>query len=325
MLLTTSFLEGNRLAFFILVISATIVICFIVHPVFVYLKDEKDLRRFPAPSVAGISNWWMFYVQYQTSRSKHVHAAHDRLGSVVRIQPNHVSFSDPGAIADIYSFQSGMMKDEFYETFSGNDFRGINEHSITNTRDRLVHARKRKLLSSSFAHKNIAHMDSVMHEVLVSLVAAFDKICSDGPPNYPDAPKPAFINLYKWVNLFTYDAIGEIAFGKTFSFLETGEDIATCEAGDGKVYTTHVIPTFQESSYYDVLVATWAPLIHKLKKYVRAIAGKTHSMADRDIGGRGSWKALRKGLFSWTSLTPRCERGCVMARLEITATSLRTS
>jgi hypothetical protein len=238
----------------------------VIRPVFIYFKDDKGLRKFPAPTIAGISNWWMFYVQSKAARSKYVHAAHEKLGPVVRIQPNHVSFTTPKAISDIYSFQSGMMKDEFYETFSGEDFSGHNEHSITNTRDRLVHARKRKFLSSAFALKSVVNVDPIVHTVILKLTAIFDDFCTQGPPKYADAPKPGFINLYKWINLFTYDAIGEIAFGQSFRFLDMGDDLATAETGDGKQYKTHIIPTFQGSSYYDVLVATWPNLINQLKK-----------------------------------------------------------
>jgi hypothetical protein len=238
----------------------------IVRPVFIYLKDEKGLRKFPAPSLAGITNWWMFYVQRQFARTKYVHEAHQKLGPVVRIQPNHVSFTDPRAIPDIYDFKSGMMKDEFYETFSGEDFSGHNERSITNTRDRAVHARKRKFLSSAFALKSVVNVDPIGHTVILKLTEKFDNFCKYGPPKYAEAPKDGLINLYKWVNLFTYDAIGEIAFGHSFNFLDMGDDIATAETGEGKQYTTHVIPTFQNSSTYDVLVACWAPLIHTLKK-----------------------------------------------------------
>lgn len=254
----------------LLAISTLLIFYLLVKPLYTYFRDAKGLRRFPSASpLAGISNLWLAYVQSRTSRSKHVHAAHQKHGKIVRIQPNHLSFTEPKAITDIYSFQSGMMKDEFYETFSGEDFSGVNEHSITNTRDRLVHARKRKFIAAAFAQKYIVGADPIVHRVLGKLVTTMDGFCKhDNPATYPDAPKPGFINLYKWINLFTYDAIGEIAFGQSFNFLDQGDDLATAETGDGKQYQCHVIPTFQNSSYYDVLVASWAPWVGLLKKYV---------------------------------------------------------
>lgn len=248
-------------------ILAISLLCFaIVRPLYIYFKDEKGLRKFHAPAFAGISNWWLFYVQRKLARTRFVHAAHAEYGPVVRIQPNHLSFTSPQAVTDIYSFQSGMMKDEHYETFSGEDFSGKNERSITNTRDRLVHARKRKFLSSAFAQRNVVNFDSIVHAVILQLTSRFDSFCDNGPPAYPGSPKPGFLNLYKWINLFTYDAIGEIAFGQSFGFLEMGDDLATAETGDGKQYQTHVITTFQGSSEYDMLASCWATLIHPIKR-----------------------------------------------------------
>jgi hypothetical protein len=253
----------------LVILPSVLFLYFVVKPIYKYFRDEKCLRRFPSASpVAGLSNWWLAYIQYNVSRSRHVHAAHAKKGKVVRIQPNHLSFTDPRAISDIYSFQSAMMKDEFYETFSGEDFAGINERSITNTRDRVQHGRKRKFIAAAFAQKSIVQADPIVHQVLMKLVNILDSFCHRGPPAYPDAPKPGFMNLYKWINLFTYDAIGEIAFGKSFQFIDMGDDIATAETGDGKQYKCHVIPTFQDSSFYDVMVASWAPWIAMLKKYV---------------------------------------------------------
>jgi benzoate 4-monooxygenase len=159
-----------------------------------------------------------------------------------------------------------MMKDEFYETFSEEDFSGHNERSIINTRDRLVHARKRKFLSGAFFLKSVVNVDPIVHEVNLKLIIKLDELCIPGFPEYPNAPKSGLINLYKWINVFNYDAIGEIAFGKSFGFLDMGNDIGTAETGDGKQYKTHIVPTFQHNSYYDVLCACWTPLIYQIKK-----------------------------------------------------------
>jgi cytochrome P450 len=257
----------------------------LLHPLLVYLIDPKGLRKFPSPAagLAGITNWWLFYTQKLNSRTKFVHAAHKELGPVVRIQPNHVSFTDPRAIADIYSFQSGMMKDPFYETFSGEDQYGVNERSIVNTRDRAVHARKRKFLSSAFALKSIVGVDPIVHTVILKMINRFDAFATSPPKDVDGAPRQGTIDLYRWVNFFTYDAIGEIAFGHSFKMLDTGSDLATAETGDGKQYKTHIIPTFHGSSAYDVLVGIWPSLIHTLKKTTFFLQGNKNGGIFMDV------------------------------------------
>lgn len=233
-----------------------------------YFKDANGLRRFDGPLLARLTNWWVAYVTCRNARSSYVLDAHRRYGPVVRIQPDHLSFSEPRAIVDIYSFQSKMLKSEFYESFSGPDHAGKNERSIINTRDRDAHTHKRKLLASAFAHKNIVQMEPVLRDVMIRLTGALDGFC-ERPPVCEGAPEPGLMNLYKWVNLFTYDAIGELGFGRSFGFIESGDDVAVCEETDGKQYKAHIIDAFQTSSLYDTLMASWPNVVHPLKRYAR--------------------------------------------------------
>lgn len=267
-------------------IVATILYIGFIGPLCFYIKDEKGLRRFDGPLLARLSNFWIAYTTFTNARSTHVLAAHRQYGPVIRIQPEHLSFSEPRAIADIYSFQSRMLKSEFYESFSGPDHTGKNIRSIINTRDRDAHSHKRKLLSSAFAHKNIVQMEPVLRKVLLRLMSAFDGFCTR-PPAYSDAPKEGFLDLYKWVNLFTYDAIGELGFGHSFGFIESGDDLATCEEAGGKQYKAHIIEAFQSSSLYDTFMASWSNIVHPLKRYVDTVGLINWIAADNQAAGHG--------------------------------------
>ena len=127
-----------------ILIGATLVVG-LVRPLFLYFKDDKNLRRFPAPSIAGITNLWSAHHVRIGRRSLEVHKAHKELGPVVRIQPTHISFNLPEAVGDIYGYGAKhLSKDHFYDTFTGNEFT-----SIVGTRSREDHARKRKYVSNA--------------------------------------------------------------------------------------------------------------------------------------------------------------------------------
>lgn len=116
----------------------------VLWPLWTYICDKKRLRRFPAPSFAALSNFWLAnWVRYGR-RSLEVHRAHQTLGPIVRIQPKHVSFDVPEAVQDIYGFSQHLLKDHFYDTFTGNEYT-----SIVGTRSRADHARKRKYVSNA--------------------------------------------------------------------------------------------------------------------------------------------------------------------------------
>ena len=75
-----------------------------------YLADDKKLRRFPSPFPAQFSEFWLFVQARRGRRYLSVHAAHQKYGKFVRIQPEHVSIADPAAIAAIYGHGTGFLK-----------------------------------------------------------------------------------------------------------------------------------------------------------------------------------------------------------------------
>jgi benzoate 4-monooxygenase len=66
-----------------------------VQPFCVYFLDRKHLRKFPAPQFAGLSSFWRIYQNLKYRHYHAIHEAHQKLGTHVRIAPNHVSISDP--------------------------------------------------------------------------------------------------------------------------------------------------------------------------------------------------------------------------------------
>jgi hypothetical protein len=74
------------------------------------IRTYWRLRHFPGPSVARFTDlgrlWWA-----KTSRSHHYHMDfHKRYGQYVRLGPNMISISDPGAIALVYPIRPGLPK-----------------------------------------------------------------------------------------------------------------------------------------------------------------------------------------------------------------------
>jgi cytochrome P450 len=149
----------------VLAVSALV---FIASLIVTYYRDP--LRRFPSPSFAGFSNFWAAYHAFYLRRSLAVDEAHANLGPIIRIQPKHVSFNHPDAVNAIYGHGTVMLKDEFYETFSGDEFK-----SIVGTRSKDDHSRKRKYIASAFAQKNVVQMEPIVRQmVFVSLSVRHD-------------------------------------------------------------------------------------------------------------------------------------------------------
>jgi len=71
---------------------------------------NKGFNRFPGPALAQISDVWRF-VDVWNRRPDITHVKlHRQHGSVVRLGPNSLSFSDPAAIKTIYGLNKGFVK-----------------------------------------------------------------------------------------------------------------------------------------------------------------------------------------------------------------------
>lgn len=81
----------------------------VLYFVLPYLRNWS-IRDIPAPFPAAWTNLWLLYQCRRGRRFQVVHAAHEKYGPLVRIQPNHVSIADEKAIHSIYGHGTGFLK-----------------------------------------------------------------------------------------------------------------------------------------------------------------------------------------------------------------------
>jgi benzoate 4-monooxygenase len=74
-----------------------------------YLRNWS-IRDIPGPIVARFSNLWLLWQCRNGRRFLAVDKAHKKYGTLVRIQPNHVSIADDEAIQAIYGHGNGFLK-----------------------------------------------------------------------------------------------------------------------------------------------------------------------------------------------------------------------
>ncbi|KAJ5749209.1 uncharacterized protein N7511_010905 [Penicillium nucicola] len=203
---------------------------YLVVPVITYWYDPKKLRKFPnAYFLSGVSDLPFLYEAQKGFRSRGLFEAHKR-HPVLRIGPNALSYSDPQAIKNIYGHGTGCIKDRFYSETSGS-------HShLADVVDKQDHARKRKILSSAYALKNLEHWEFKVAEVTGKLIKAFDHRCTDPlPPNQLPQKEHLTVDYRNWTVLFTAAAITSIGLSEDLGFLDEGSDNVKSEKKDGTI------------------------------------------------------------------------------------------
>ncbi|OQU98782.1 hypothetical protein CLAIMM_04512 [Cladophialophora immunda] len=206
---------------------------FFIRAVYRYLTDPYDLKRFPAPSiVAAVTPLWCFKHSAVGNRFQALDDAHQKLGEMVRIGPDHVSINMLEAIKDIYGHGSmgRLMKADFYDTLAGE------YHNIANTRDREEHQRKRKYISNAFALSNILELEPKIAGTLSLLLSKLDQMAST-------TESSRALDVHDWLSFFTFDVISQVAVGETFGFLQNGSDQFRGQTKYGKPGKWHVVPS----------------------------------------------------------------------------------
>lgn len=75
-----------------------------------YFVTHGDVRQVPGPWAARLSNLWLLMTARLGKRYLLVDEAHKKYGTVMRIQPNHISVNDDAAIPIIYGHGNGFLK-----------------------------------------------------------------------------------------------------------------------------------------------------------------------------------------------------------------------
>ena len=200
---------------------------------FDYFRDPKALRRYNNFSfLSGITNIPYMVLSFKNFRSKKIYELHSQGSTVIRTGPNSLSFSDLRAIKDIYGHSTKCTKDDQYVVQSGTHYH------LADVVNKKEHARKRKVLSSAYALKNLEEWEFKVADKVERMIAQFDKRCSDHGQD-------VVIDYRPWANYFTLDAIADIGLSHRLYFLDNASDRTTAVHPDGSTYEVN----FRECLY----------------------------------------------------------------------------
>ncbi|TKA70335.1 hypothetical protein B0A49_04027 [Cryomyces minteri] len=240
---------------------------FVLRPLHNYFRDPKGLRKYPnINAIAGITNIGFMYESMQGFRSKKLAELH-KVHPVIRIGPNSLSYGDINAIKDIYGHNTKCIKGEFYETLSGTHFH------LADVVDKPEHARKRKVLSSAYALKNLEGWEHKVADKTERFVRGCDKHCTAplSKEHKRPEPKDCTFDYRAWSNFFTLDAIADIGLSERLGFLDQGSDLVVGEKMDGtlhKVNFRDCLHSTVRAQSQIVWSAEWYKFNEKWSRYV---------------------------------------------------------
>ena len=240
----------------LLAFSAVVVATFILKPLFDYLRDPKQLRRFPnASPISGFTNLWFVWEAWKGRRYLALQEKHEASPRgtvpVLRIGPNHLSFVEPQAIKDIHGHGTVMEKGVHYDLIAGS------HRHLADVVDRDEHKRKRKVLAAAFSQSSVETYEYVLAEKTRTFMAQMDDRCIKKAMMEETLPSDApSVDYRRWAILYTQEVIAALGFSEDLGFLRIGDDLTTAERADGTLYQARYRDAIEGGMHKDcVLIA----------------------------------------------------------------------
>ncbi|KAL2217408.1 putative cytochrome P450 monooxygenase [Thermoascus aurantiacus ATCC 26904] len=267
---------------------------FFIYPFVEYIRDPKGLRKFPNMSLfSGMSYIPYMILAHGGFRSMKLVELHKK-HPILRTGPNTLSFGDARAIKDIYGHSTKCTKDKSYELTAGTHFH------LADVIDKPEHARKRKVLSSAYALKNLETWEYKVADKTERLIRHIDKVCTEplAPGMVRPDPKDLTLDYRAWTNFFTLDAIADIGLSERLGFLDKGDDLCIAQKKDGTTYEVHLREALYPTACKQSLILwnyDWYPILNKLVNVI-PFYGRMQKSSD-------NWDAI-----AWRRATERLKR-----------------
>ncbi|KAI0281341.1 high nitrogen upregulated cytochrome P450 monooxygenase 2 [Russula brevipes] len=176
------------------------------------LSPFHPLAKFPGPVIAKSSSWWGAYVGGRGDSRRYHKQLHDRYGDVVRIGPNELSIRDVSLIRPVLG-QGGLPKGPRYA-------RLVHESpSLIAQRDPIEHLRQRKPWNRAFSSAALKDYEVIVAKRTRQLIGCLDDLVHGS-----SRKEGAVLDIGAWMNYYSTDFMGDMAFGGGFELMKTGED-----------------------------------------------------------------------------------------------------
>ncbi|SJL03470.1 uncharacterized protein ARMOST_06826 [Armillaria ostoyae] len=164
------------------------------------LSPWHPLSRYPGPTLAKLTKWYMSYWVAKGNRHLKLQELHRVYGHWVRIGPNELSIDDPAAIRPFYG-----------QTFRSRFYQGAPQDAdaLITTTDRTEHASRLIAWNKAFSTENLKRFQALtkLMDVLKSASAGNNKI-----------------SLSHWISLWAIDVMGDMSFSGGFETMAAGKD-----------------------------------------------------------------------------------------------------
>ncbi|CZR65555.1 uncharacterized protein PAC_15455 [Phialocephala subalpina] len=130
---------------------------------------------------------------------------HEKYGNLVRISPNEVALNTPSAVQTIYGHTGQpWVKGEWYQAW----WQPAMNHPFFAETNPAIHRDLRRRVSKAYSMSYILQMEHFIDPLVDDIRSKLTALSGQS------------VDMSQWTQYFAFDAVGELAFGKAFGFIE---------------------------------------------------------------------------------------------------------
>lgn len=172
----------------------------------IYRKYFHRLRHFPGPWAAGATKLWHVWKCRTGKNYLVLEDLHKQYGPVIRTGPEEITMIDPAVPAAVDGPGNECTKPVWYDYL-------LPEIAINTTRSKKDHDARRRIWDQGFSTQALKAYEARVAEYAETLAARIADLANEGKP----------VNVSDWFYWFTFDMMGEFAFGRSFGMLRDEE------------------------------------------------------------------------------------------------------
>ncbi|KAJ7080336.1 high nitrogen upregulated cytochrome P450 monooxygenase 2 [Mycena belliarum] len=172
------------------------------------ISPWHPLAHIPGPMVNKVTMLWSVFLAAGGKQYRVNKMLHDKHGPFVRTGPNEVSIVHVDAVKTVLA-TSGFQKGQYYEPRTDPS---LGVRSLLSLRGD-AHANRRRIWNRGMSMESLNGYETILVKRITQLVARLEGLAGPMP-----------VDMSKWLGYFTFDVMGDMAFGGGFEMVRDGRD-----------------------------------------------------------------------------------------------------
>ncbi|TFY64573.1 hypothetical protein EVJ58_g2549 [Rhodofomes roseus] len=199
------------------------------------LSPFHPLYKYPGPLLGRLTNFRGMFIAAGGKQHLYFKEMHAKYGPIVRLGPNVLSIVDTDLLPSILNMPRGPMWDgRRISGKRGQGTAGIQKGNLMGSRNMQVHGEARKVWNRAFTTASVKKYEPIVIRRVSQLVDELKGRCAANPS------KAAEVDIAYWIDCFSFDFMGDFAFGGPFDLLRDGDKIGVLKMMEDSLFVPNL-------------------------------------------------------------------------------------